>query len=101
MQAAFDQYAGRYDAALNEGLSLSGESKEYFAQARVRWLANRLRERGVAPEQVLDFGCGTGDTCPELLHQLNARLVVGSIHLSRTSLRHARPIRIPGCSTKR
>jgi trans-aconitate methyltransferase len=77
MQAAFDQYAGRYDAALNEGLSLSGESKEYFAQARVRWLANRLRERGVAPEQVLDFGCGTGDTCPELLHQLNARLVSG------------------------
>jgi trans-aconitate methyltransferase len=78
MQAAFDRYAGRYDAALNEGLSLSGESKEYFAQARVRWLASRLRDRGVAPpQQVLDFGCGTGDTCPELLHQLTARLVIG------------------------
>jgi SAM-dependent methyltransferase len=77
MKAAFDEYAGRYDTALNEGLSLSGESKDYFAKARVRWLAGRLRERGVAPQQVLDFGCGTGDTCPALLHELNAHLVVG------------------------
>jgi len=77
MKAAFDEYAGRYDSALNMGLSLSGESREYFAQARVDWLAGRLREQGVAPQQVLDFGCGTGDTCPELLHRLNARLVVG------------------------
>ena len=77
MKAAFDEYAGRYDSALDEGLSLSGESKEYFAQARVRWLAGRLRERGVAPQQVLDFGCGTGDTGPALLDRLHARLVVG------------------------
>src|SRR5262245_27858625 len=77
MKTTFDEYAGRYDSALNMGLSLSGESREYFAQARVDWLAGRLRERGAAPQQVLDFGCGTGDTCPELLHRLNARLVVG------------------------
>jgi SAM-dependent methyltransferase len=89
MKAAFDAYAGGYDCALNEGLSLSGESKEYFAQARVRWLAGRLRERGVAPHQVLDFGCGTGDTCPELLHGLNARRVVG-VDESRESIATAR-----------
>jgi SAM-dependent methyltransferase len=77
MKAAFDEYVGYYDTALNHGLSLSGESKDYFATARVRWLTDRLRERSIWPEQVLDFGCGTGDTCPELLHRLNARLVVG------------------------
>ena len=77
MDAAFDEYAGRYDSALNEGLSLSGESKEYFAEARVRWLAGRLDERGLAPQLVLDFGCGTGDTCPALRSRLNARLVIG------------------------
>jgi len=77
MDAAFDEYAGRYDSALNEGLSLSGESKEYFAEARVRWLAGRLDERGVAPQHVLDFGCGTGDTCPALRSRLNARQVTG------------------------
>src|SRR5262249_61215997 len=76
MDAAFDEYAGRYDSALNEGLSLSGESKEYFAEARVRWLAGRLDERGVAPQQVLDFGCGTGDTRPALRSRLNARRAI-------------------------
>jgi SAM-dependent methyltransferase len=77
MKAAFDEYANHYDAALNQGLSLSGESKDYFAKARVRWLSSRLHERGIWPQQVLDFGCGTGDTSPELLQGLNARLVVG------------------------
>jgi SAM-dependent methyltransferase len=78
MRAAFDEYVDYYDTALNEGLSLSGESRDYFAKARVRWLAGRLRQRGIWPQQVLDFGCGTGDTCPELLHGLNARLIVGT-----------------------
>lgn len=77
MKAVFDEYASHYDAALNQGLSLSGESKDYFAKARVRWLASRLQERGIWPQEVLDFGCGTGGTCPELLQGLNARLVVG------------------------
>jgi trans-aconitate methyltransferase len=96
MKAAFDEYAGRYDSALNRGLSLSGESRQYFAQARVEWVAGRLRERGVAPQQVLDFGCGTGDTCPELLHRFNASLVVGvdpsadSVVLARRSHRDPR-----------
>src|SRR5438445_109754 len=42
MQSEFDRYAGTYDSALNRGLSVSGESKEYFAHQRVRWLAARL-----------------------------------------------------------
>jgi SAM-dependent methyltransferase len=96
MKAAFDEYAGWYDRALNKGLSLSGESKEYFAQARVRWLAGRLRERGVAPQQVLDFGCGTGDTCPALLHQLRPRLVIG-VDLSLESIATARSTHTDPC----
>jgi len=37
MESEFDDYAGNYDAALNQGLALSGEPKEYFARERVRW----------------------------------------------------------------
>ena len=33
--AAFDACAATYDAALNRGLSMSGESKEYFARRRI------------------------------------------------------------------
>jgi SAM-dependent methyltransferase len=77
MESDFDLYAADYDAALDRGLSLSGETKEYFARERVRWVARRLAELGARPVRVLDFGCGVGNTAAELLHQLQARLVVG------------------------
>jgi SAM-dependent methyltransferase len=89
MKSEFDDYAGSYDSALNQGLSLSGESKEYFARERVRWLAARLSDLGVRPVRVLDYGCGTGGTSPELLEQLHAGMVVG-VDASRESLDVAR-----------
>ena len=89
MKAEFDDYAGNYDSALNRGLSLSGESKEYFAHERVRWLAARLSDLGVQHPHVLDYGCGTGGTSSELLEQLDARMVVG-VDASRESLNVAR-----------
>lgn len=76
-QSEFDSYAGNYDAALDRGLVLSGESKEYFACERVRWLARCLGELSAQPSRVLDYGCGTGAAAPELLRQLNATLVMG------------------------
>jgi trans-aconitate methyltransferase len=89
MTSEFDQYAGSYDHALNGGLALSGESKEYFARLRVRRLAERLSSLGVQARHVLDYGCGTGGASPELLEQLHARTVVG-VDASRESLNVAR-----------
>jgi SAM-dependent methyltransferase len=89
MPSQFDAYAADYDAALNRGLSLSGESKEYFAAERVKWVARCLADLGERPARVLDFGCGTGGTCPELLHQLGADHVVG-VDASSDSLEEAR-----------
>jgi SAM-dependent methyltransferase len=91
MESEFDDYARTYDSALNLGLSLSGESKEYFAHQRVRWLAARLSDLGVQPACVLDYGCGTGGTSPELLEQFHARMVVG-VDESRESLDVARRV---------
>jgi len=73
----FDNYAQSYDAALNEGLALSGESKSYFAEGRVHWLARCLAQREFDPASVLDFGCGTGTSTPFLLDILGAKSVVG------------------------
>ena len=89
MKSEFDDYAASYDTALNQGLSLSGEPKEYFAQERVRWLAGRLAGLGVRSARVLDYGCGTGSTSPELLERLGAQIVVG-VDASRDSLDIAR-----------
>lgn len=76
-QTAFDQYAGDYDRALAEGLSATGEDKDYFARGRIAWLAGRLRRLRESPEAVLDFGCGTGSATPHLLARLGVGRVIG------------------------
>jgi SAM-dependent methyltransferase len=62
----FDEFAENYDDAINQGLSVSGEKKEYFAQGRVELLKQRLAALNFVPETVLDFGCGTGAAVPFL-----------------------------------
>jgi len=73
----FDEYASTYDAALGRGLGVSGESKEYFARERVAWLARRLKERGIRPHSVLDFGCGTGSAIPFFRELLAVEEILG------------------------
>jgi SAM-dependent methyltransferase len=88
-RAAFDACAATYDAALNRGLSMSGESKEYFVRGRIEWLSSRLRQHGRRPGRVLDYGCGTGGSARELLERLPAASVTG-VDVSSTSIDLAR-----------
>jgi SAM-dependent methyltransferase len=87
--AAFDACAWSYDAALNRGISVSGESKEYFIRRRVEWLASRLRQQAWRPRHVLDYGCGTGASAHELLGRLRAASVTG-VDVSSESIDVAR-----------
>ena len=41
----FDEFAGNYEAALQQGLSVTGESKDYFAQGRIEYLKRHLDNR--------------------------------------------------------
>jgi SAM-dependent methyltransferase len=75
--AEFDEFAHDYDAALNGGLSVSGEDKNYFARGRVQWLAARLEAMRFKPRVVLDYGCGTGSAAPFLLDLLKPEKVIG------------------------
>lgn len=95
----FDEYAEDYDAALAQGLSVTGESKEYFARGRVAWLAECLKSfdistAGRSPQQngrfdcVLDYGCGTGSATPFLLELLPVDRVLG-VDVSQKSLEFA------------
>jgi SAM-dependent methyltransferase len=88
-EAVFERHARCYGKALYRGLSLSGESREYFARGRVDWLARRLTEQGIRARRVMDFGCGTGSTVPLLLDRLHAEKVVG-VDVSETTLAIAR-----------
>jgi SAM-dependent methyltransferase len=85
VQPQFDSYAGDYERALGLGLRYSGEDGAFFARGRVCALAVRLRELGVRPATVLDFGCGTGTTMSLLTDVLGAERAIG-VDVSKQSL---------------
>ncbi|XZE36217.1 class I SAM-dependent methyltransferase [Pirellulaceae bacterium SH501] len=74
---SFDTYAAEYEAALAKGLSLSGESSDYFASSRVAWTESYLKRLKVTPRSAMDFGCGTGNSVPYLLKVPNIQKVIG------------------------
>jgi SAM-dependent methyltransferase len=82
---SFDQFAGDYDSALQQGLAVSGEEKSFFARGRVAWLARCLESLGCRPRTVIDFGCGTGTSIPLFFELLGAREVIG-VDVSAASL---------------
>jgi len=87
--AEFDRFADNYDECLNDALAASGETKEFFAQARVEWLARCLKQYGHAARHALDYGCGTGDTTQLLRELLGSESVLG-LDVSTLSLERAR-----------
>jgi SAM-dependent methyltransferase len=73
----FDAYAAEYDAALAQGISISGEDKNYFARGRTAWLARCLAHLQERPRTAMDFGCGTGSSIPFLLNELMLESLLG------------------------
>jgi SAM-dependent methyltransferase len=73
----FDTFAEGYDAALNQGLAISGEEKSYFAAGRMNCLGRRLAQLEFDPESVLDFGCGTGSATSFFFSMLGVKRVLG------------------------
>ena len=87
----FDEFAADYEAALGQGLSVTGEEKDYFAHGRIAWLARCLRALGERPRYVLDYGCGTGSSSKLALDLLEPESVVG-VDNSARSLEIARQV---------
>lgn len=78
VEKEFDAYAAQYESALNEGLSVSGEGPEYFAQERVQWVAKLLHKRqDVTVRSILDFGCGVGIATPLLQSAWQPESILG------------------------
>ena len=69
----FDDYAEDYDSALDQGLSVSGERKDFFARSRIDWLARNIRDLREQPRFIMDYGCGTGSATPSLLRFFDGR----------------------------
>jgi SAM-dependent methyltransferase len=81
----FDR-AAEYEAMLNQGISLSGESQEFFIFGRIQDMRSQIPPN---PRRILDFGCGTGKSCAHLSDVFPGANVVGA-DLSEDALRHAK-----------
>jgi SAM-dependent methyltransferase len=86
--AEFDQFTATYDRDLQQALSVTGESKEYYATTRVEFLRQCLASLNASADRILDFGCGIGSNCPILVEVLKAKHVVG-IDVSKPSIDEA------------
>ncbi len=88
MEELFD-LSQEYDAMLNQGLAISGESKMYFVEGRLKDIRSQLKDKQ-SVLRILDFGCGIGDATASLLDYFpDATEVVGT-DLSNDALEFAR-----------
>jgi SAM-dependent methyltransferase len=83
----FDDIADKYDRELAKGISISGESKEYFAQERVANLVKLLSPQ-FQPRHIMDYGCGTGGSIPYLVDRFKPDRLIG-VDVSKASLAYA------------
>ncbi len=60
MNSEFDAYIKNYRKNLDQSLSLSGESSEYFAEYKALKLKEWMPARSLQNQKILDFGCGDG-----------------------------------------
>ena len=74
----FDSHASDYETQCTQGLSVSGESKDFFARGRVAFLRAFWDLAGRSePERVIDFGCGVGDVTHVLAEAFPRARVLG------------------------
>jgi|1185.fasta_scaffold02059_3 SAM-dependent methyltransferase len=73
-----EAHVRRYEEELNQGISATGEGRDFFARGRVDFLSSCLRSLDLVPGRILDFGCGTGDTAPLLLGLPGASSLIGT-----------------------
>ena len=85
----FDAFAEDYDAALKRGISVSGESKDFFARGRLAWLKLQLEALAFQPKSIMDYGCGTGTATPFIRELLKPTRLLG-VDISERSLVVAR-----------
>lgn len=63
----FDRYADRYTDLHRANVHASGEEPAYFSRYKAQYMAVRIRGKDTGqPFDILDFGCGVGNSIPHL-----------------------------------
>lgn len=86
---SFDAYARQYDAALLQGLKLSGAGPAWFAEQRLGIVRERVQQLGVEVRTVIDYGCGVGNHIPFIAEVFPAAHITG-VDIAEECLAEAR-----------
>lgn len=93
-KSEFDKFAAEYGTILAGAIGPSGEDPAFFAEYKIRDVAQNLARHGVSPRTMLDFGCGVGSSVPHLRTHL-AGTALTCVDVSQDSLDIAQ-VRFPG-----
>lgn len=84
-ESEFDLFADEYRSLHALNIKASGELPEFFAEYKVRDVANRVGALKLASDAILDFGCGVGNSIPHF-HRLMPNSILVCADVSRKSL---------------
>ena len=76
-EVEFDAVAADYRQQHAASIRLSGESTDFFAAYKIADVADALADGGMAPRDILDFGCGIGESLPFLRRTFPAAALHG------------------------
>jgi len=86
----FDHLADNYVENISPWMRITGENIGFYAQSRIRWVAQQLEELGIHPDKIMDFGCGVGLATPFLLEAFGRDSQIIGVDVSSDSLEIAR-----------
>jgi len=86
----FDHLADNYEQSISPWVRITGENIEFYAQSRIKWVAKQLKEMGLHPQMIMDFGCGVGLAIPFLLEEFGSDAKIIGVDVSSDSLEIAR-----------
>lgn len=79
--------SAEYEQMLNQGIRLSGESREFFIEGRLKGLKGLL-EPDFKVKRILDYGCGIGTASKRLSEEFAGAEVLG-VDTSENALEYA------------
>jgi trans-aconitate methyltransferase len=86
----FDHLADSYKESISPWVRITGENIEFYAQSRIKWVAKQLKELGIHPHKIMDFGCGVGLAVPFLLEEFGSDSQIIGVDVSSDSLKVAK-----------
>lgn len=64
LEKEFDLLADEYHKEHQKNIRITGEEPEYFSEYKIRDLASYTKSKNFSPSDILDFGCGIGNSIP-------------------------------------